>query len=357
MRIIATDVEGPISKNDNAFELSRDFIPYGDVFFPIVSKIDDVWADNIVQPGYKAGDTLRLILPFLKVYGMSTGGMKEYSSNNILLVQGTKATLQYMVKTMPSFMISTSYRPYVSALCQLTGFPEENAYCTEVDIDKYSLSEKEERWLMKLKEEIVKIPMIEIPDGASKLEDFSEIDQRSITRLYEIFWEIIPSMSCGKMLKEVNPVGGWEKVNAAKDILERTGCSFSDLAYFADSITDVPLFQLIRKNNGVTISVNGNKYAVREAEVCVMSPHTLPSSIFVYAFNKGGREAVIELARKWSYKTIEDMAPKFYNDAVKIFPDNLPKVAIITDDNRAELADESNKFRKTVRGESIGKLG
>ena len=40
-RHFTTDCEGPISKNDNAQELSAHFIPRGETFFAIVSKYDD----------------------------------------------------------------------------------------------------------------------------------------------------------------------------------------------------------------------------------------------------------------------------------------------------------------------------
>ena len=40
--IFISDCEGPISKNDNAFELTAHFIPEGDKLFTNISKYDDV---------------------------------------------------------------------------------------------------------------------------------------------------------------------------------------------------------------------------------------------------------------------------------------------------------------------------
>ena len=37
-RIFITDCEGPISKNDNALELTSHIIPDGDYFFTLISK-------------------------------------------------------------------------------------------------------------------------------------------------------------------------------------------------------------------------------------------------------------------------------------------------------------------------------
>jgi len=100
-RIFVTDCEGPISKNDNAFELTTYFVPNGDQFFALISKYDDVLADVVKKPGYKAGDTLRLILPFLKAYGATNEKIREYSSKNVLLVPGARDTLQFVRNLMP----------------------------------------------------------------------------------------------------------------------------------------------------------------------------------------------------------------------------------------------------------------
>ena len=64
--VFVSDCEGPITKNDNAAELAEAFIPKGHIFFSKISLYDDYLAEVVHRPGYKAGDTLRLILPFSK---------------------------------------------------------------------------------------------------------------------------------------------------------------------------------------------------------------------------------------------------------------------------------------------------
>ena len=150
-RIFGTDCEGPISKNDNAFELASHFIPEGEKFFALISKYDDVLAEILKRSGYKAGNTLKLILPFLKAYGVTDQKMREYSAKSILLVPGAVDTLQFVKGVMPAYIVSTSYEPYIRALCEIVGFPYKNAYCTRVNIDKYPLNKEERK---KLEEEV-----------------------------------------------------------------------------------------------------------------------------------------------------------------------------------------------------------
>jgi len=358
-RLFISDCEGPISKNDNAYELAEHFIPDGDSFFALVSKYDDVQADIVKRKGYKAGDTLRLILPFLKAYGATNQKIRSFSAKHILLVPGAEDTLRFVSNLMPSFIVSTSYEQYIHALCSVIDFPPENVYCTKLNIDKYKIDEEEVERLRQLREEITTMSMMEIPEDAVSLNDFSERDQRTIGRLNSIFWKEIAEMESGRMLEDVNPVGGLEKARAAEDIVEKTGSSFHNVIYVGDSITDVEPFRLVREKGGLTVSFNGNRYAVREAEVAVLSSNTIVTSILADAFGRFGKTHVVELVGEWtpSALTRHDITPALEKRIVELYPKAFPRVEMITSDNRERLMKESSAFRKTVRGEAIGRLG
>jgi len=358
-RIFVTDCEGPISKNDNAFELASSFLPDGDRFFALVSKYDDVLADVVKKPDYKAGDTLRLIIPFLKAYGATDKRIKDFSDRKVLLVPGAKDTLTFVRQLMPSFIVSTSYEQYISALCTVTGFPFENTYCTCLNMDKYDIPVEETTRLKALGKEIVTLPMIEIPKNARSVSEFSQRDQETIERLDEIFWKELSNMESGKMLLEVNPVGGTEKARAVKDIVKKLGCSFDRVMYVGDSITDAPALRLVRKKGGLAVSFNGNDYSVRESDVTVISGDTTVTSVLAEAFSRLGKEGALRLVNKWSPSGLEKYCaiPELRERMSVLFSGSFPQVERVTDDNMERLMRGSGVFRKTVRGEAIGKLG
>ncbi len=358
-RIFVTDCEGPISKNDNAFELTSHFVPNGGRFFALISKYDDVLADVVKKPGYKAGDTLRLILPFLKAYGATDEKIREYSSKNILLVSSARDTLRFVKGLMPSFIVSTSYEHYISSLCHLAGFPYDNVYCTKLNIDKYEMSKEEAKRLKEIREEISAMPMIEISENAKAVQDFSWRDQETIQGLDEIFWEEIPRMESGKMLEEVNPIGGYEKAKAVQDIVEKLDCRLGNVMYVGDSITDVPPFLLVRKNGGLTVSFNGNEYAIREAEIAILSGNTIVTSVLAEAFSRLGKDYAIRMVKEWSPSELKKYCatPALRKRMFELYPHAFPQVETITAENKERLKKQSSAFRKTVRGEAIGKLG
>lgn len=354
-----TDCEGPISKNDNAYELTSQYIPEGSKFFKVISRYDDVLADVLKRKGYKAGDTLKLILPFLKAYGVTDTKMIDFSATDILLIAGARDTMRFIQETMPSFIVSTSYEHYISALCRAIGFPEENSYSTRVNLDKYTITPQEREALRHVAKEIANMHLIEIPKDARSLDDFSARDQTAIRRLDEFFWAKIPKMSVGKIFDEVNPIGGREKTTATRKIIAKLGCSLDCVLYVGDSITDVDCFRLVRNGGGLTVSFNGNEYAVREAQIAVMSESTVVTSVLADVFFRLGKDSVLQLAEEWSFCSLKrfETNSALLSQVAQLYSANLPRVTPITKDSREEIAKESVVFRKRVRGEPIARLG
>lgn len=338
-RVFISDCEGPISINDNAFELAGHFIENGENFFTILSKYDDILVEEVKKEGYKAGGTLKLIVPFLKAYGATNNNIVGFSKENVLLLPGAKDTLQFVNSIMPSFIVSTSYEQYIRALCDLTEFPFENTYSTELDIDKHSINSEDKERLMEFRKTILENP------------DFDVLDK--------IFWDDILKMEISKIMEEVNPVGGEGKKEAVLDIAGKFGFENDDIMYVGDSITDVEPLRFAKEHGGLAISFNGNEYAIREAEIAIMADNTIMTSIIADLFNRFGKNEVIKFIN--TYTNDAEMAIDNYpidsklKDAIKQV--NLPKIALINSENFEMLVDESKAFRRLVRGEAIGALG
>ncbi len=350
MRILCIDCEGPITKNDNALEICQHFLPRGGEFFSRVSSYDDYLADVIQREGYRAGTTLKFIVPFLKAYGADNNQVKDYSVSHLLLLPGAKNFLSRVQIEMPTFIISTSYSPYIEALCELIDFPYENTYSTRVDFDKYFLSLKEAKRLKILYQEILNLPEIEL-EGATREEEFSQASKATLKRLDEILNKEIPSMRCGKILDEINPVGGEEKKKAMIDMLHKTKTDISQVMYVGDSITDVEALRLVREGKGTSLSFNGNRYALKAAEFALMSSHTFPIFLLAKRFNEKGKNEVEKLAQNWKENLSPSEKKKLIDFKIETY------FAKITEDNLPFLIGRSEEIRKKVRGEKIGKLG
>lgn len=344
------DCEGPLTINDNAFELCEAFIPQGGAFFALVSKYDDYLADVEKRPGYKAGDTLKLVLPFLKAYGVGNETIKAFSKKTLRVLRGAIELLRFSARQWPTFIISTSYCPYLEALCEIADFPLDNVFCTRLDLDAFTLKPGETKLLQELAREIASLPMIEIPEEAQGLGDLPEESQQVVQRLEEIFWKTIPELESGRFLEEVNPVGGQEKARAVKLSLEKSGLTLEEVLYVGDSITDVQAFTLVKEAGGGSVSFNGNRYALRSAEFYALAPQALAIACLMAIFDEGGREALLEEAQKKAFRACaalpKDLAS--WKEGFEFGP---------IGQDLAKLISRSEEFRRKIRGEAIGALG
>jgi len=293
-----TDCEGPLALNDNAFELCREFIrPDGDRFFQQVNRYDGCQADILKREGYQAGDILKLILPFLKAFGLTEEKLRDFSRRTIKLVPGVEEAYRFLrSRGFPMFEISTSYRQFAEAVGLKLGFAGEHIFCTEADLDRYRLSPAEGEELRRLKDEIVAAPEIVLPPEAASAADLPPPVQEAISTLDRIFWRQVPEMEIGVIYREVNPVGGPEKARALSESLKKTGRSLADAIYVGDNITDVEAFQAVRAGGGLSVSFNGNRYAVKAAEVMVVADTAWPVALLAAVCQEWGKEGVLELA-------------------------------------------------------------
>jgi energy-converting hydrogenase A subunit R len=358
-RLFITDCEGPISKNDNALETLSHFVPQGDRLFTVVSRYDDVLSDVLRRPGYHAGDTLKLVLPFLKAYDVTDEESRQFSARSLVLIALAGDSLRHMRSIAPAYIVSTSYEHYIRALCKALEFPFEKTYCTKLSLDAYTVTSEEKDGLRKFGCEIAQLPMFESPAETKSLKDLPEEAQTTIRRLDEIFWKTIAKMPIGKIYSEVNPVGGREKAEVIKDITGKECVALKDTMYVGDSITDEEAFKLVKENGGLTVSFNGNQYAVRNAEIALLSEDSLTTAVIADVFIKFGKTETLKLVAKWNSRTLENssMNEDLREQFLKLHPRELPKARIVTRENMKDLAKESSEFRKKIRGKAIGRLG
>ena len=345
-RIYVTDCEGPLTKNDNAQEIAERFIPDGAELFARLSKYDDFLADVVRKPGYNAGDTLRLLPPFLKAFEVTDEEVEAFSAEGVLLVPGAREALAEIGALLPTFIISTSYTPYLRALCRLSGFPMANVRCTELSLDAWTMPKDERGWLRGETARVLGRSLIEIPDGASSVDDLSPADAVTVAELDDLFWTRMAGRVSGELVAAVHPVGGGMKLAALEEIVAAEGVKGAGVMYVGDSITDAPPLAAVKAWGGVSLSFNGNGYALAAAELAAASPDAGVAAELAKAFAGGGRSSVEAAVRAWP-KPEEGEEPTGRARA---------RVGLVAEEPEA-LAEASAAARRSVRGERVARLG
>jgi energy-converting hydrogenase A subunit R len=375
-----TDCEGPISLNDNAYELCAEFIPDGDEFFKKVSAFDDYLVEEVHKENYNAGDTLKLIVPFLIAYGLNNEKMIEFSKNNISLVNGAKETMEFAKINLSSYIVSTSYCQYIEALTDYIDFPFLKTSYTLLDIDTHlnndldinnsnsnnsnsnsnnsnsnnsnSNNSNSNNNINDEKESEIKT-LIAFKD---------EILKADFDRLEEIFFKELPKLKIAKIMEKIITVGGVRKKFAVDTILEIDSNTPNRAMYVGDSITDVEPLRFIKENGGLAVSFNGNRHALKEADIAVISDNTIVTSILIDLFNRYNKNYAIEFAKSYTIDPVwpfENLRLNFplINKFREVFKDKEnPIIAIVNDDNFDYVLEKSHDMRNKIRGKAKGGL-
>lgn len=347
MRMLCVDCEGPITLNDNAFEICEHFLPRGAHFFKLISSFDDYLVGVVKKKNYSAGSTLKLIIPFLKAYEVSNEKIKNHTYASLRLIPGAKTMLQELMSMMEVSIISTSYTPYIQALCDTIKFPLQNTFSTALDLNSLHLATYEKKKLLQLYEKINTLSLSS-PSGKT---DVSDAEMATIQKLDTIFFGEIATMSCGKVCSKVRPVGGIEKERAVQKAIKIARIKPEDLAYAGDSITDAQALKFTRKQGGLSIAFNGNRYALNEAEFACIANHSYPLFVVVKKFNETGKKAAIKIASNWPNNLSTSEQKELALLAVGSTFARLEK------DNFSHILKLSTQKRNELRGEQIGSLG
>jgi energy-converting hydrogenase A subunit R len=165
-------------------------------------------------------------------------------------------------------------------------------------------------------------------------------------------------------IKKVEVVGGLCKKLAIDRIIERDEIDVNEILYIGDSITDVEPLEFARKNNGISISFNGNEYPLKVAEIAIVSPSAVATAVIANIYAENDKDKVLKFIEDYNvtddlkklftdYEIDSEITDKFFS----VFGDEYPIIEIVNDENYESILKTSKQMRNNIRGQDIGGLG
>ncbi|MDD2666712.1 MAG: hypothetical protein PHD13_06080 [Methanocellales archaeon] len=350
-RIICFDLEGPLSPQDNAYEVLS-LAENGEKIFEVISKYDDIIALE-GRDGYEPGDTLALIVPFLLLNGVSEKDIEDISKR-AKIVDGAKelvSTLQH--EGWKTYIISTSYEQHARQIGAKLNVPRDDITCTKLSLEE-------------LKANVGDLDVIEHAEREIiRLYPHMEDHKRVVKILDRFFFEELPKTGYGNVLERVRVVGGERKVQALYKIAKENKAKLRDMVVVGDSITDYKMLKEAREHGGLAVVFNGNEYAIPYASIGLASLDMRFLHPVLRAFDK--RERLIGIVKSWETerdrfeKDPESILDELITPEIKDFlmesGQILPYFHYLEDKgNLDEVVKIHKRFRNLVRGEAA-KLG
>lgn len=289
MKFICFDLEGPLSPQDNAYELMKLF-PNGDKVFEVISRYDDLLTLE-EREDYEPGDTLALIVPFLVLHNISENNIADLASKASLTGGAGKLISWLESKGWRVFCITTTYEQYAIHITHKLGIYTHNVAYTPFPGDRLRLTLG--------KEEVALLQQTEA--DILTMRPFDD-DARIKQSLDRFFWEKLPTTELGEVIKEVKPMGGRRKVAALNRFAEKYDQPLSNWVVVGDSITDFRMLRAVDEAGGLAIAFNANQYALPYSTMSLASTLLSDLTEVLEAWQKGQRSRV-EKAVKAKEKT------------------------------------------------------
>jgi energy-converting hydrogenase A subunit R len=359
----AFDLEGPLSPQDNAYEVMH-LIKDGPSLFEVISRYDDYLALRN-RPEYEPGDTLKLIVPFMLVNGVTEQDIQKVSKR-AKLVDGAEELIKWLKDdAWDVHVISTSYEQHAYNIASQLNVDREKVHCTRFPLDSFSqmLEEPDIKLVKEIQDEILSFCSTANVEN-SKFE-------RLATRLDEFFFEKVPNTRIRMIFDKVTVVGGERKVRALISAIG-SHAQMKDTAAIGDSITDYKMLQRIQSGGGLSVAFNGNMYALPHANIGMACVDIRPLHIILTEFREGGITSAFDLATLWENECHEFMRdpslipkhalrPELARFFANASDDTVfPRLNVLNDRTEEELqqiAAIHSKFRNLVRGQDTARLG
>jgi len=284
MSVICFDLEGPLATQDNAYELMKLF-PEGGRIFEVISRYDDLLS-IAARFDYEPGDTLALIAPFLVCHGIKEHDISALARKATLTAGAVGLISRLSAQGWKIFCISTSYEQYAKRVAHRLGIFSQNIACTSFPLDKFSrdLSKEDFRFLETVEKDIL---------------NRHTIDDNWIKKRLDLFyWKELPKTNLGRLVQQVQPVGGQRKVEALRHFADAQKQPFPNWVVVGDSITDFKMLQAVGQAGGLAIAFNANEYALPYATIGLASTHLDDLRPVLEMWKKGKRPAVEKLVRE-----------------------------------------------------------
>jgi energy-converting hydrogenase A subunit R len=290
--IVCFDMEGPLTPVDFAQELFLKQVDSGNRLYNILSRYDDILALELWRPGYEAGDTLALIVPFLVATGLDTPAIVDYAEEVCKSTSGASETLTACLDRFETVaVITTAYAPFAHTVLRRLEHRDVTLFATDIpDSLSTVVPASAHLWILSESQALVE------EFGEADLLD-EETSGRLVKRLDRFFLDDLVDRGVSYPLDVLKPRGGSRKVDALKSLCQTTHASGRDVAYVGDSITDVAIFEFVSAAGGLSVAFNGNAYAVGVADVAIASDTLTAIVPLLDGWREGGRQgasAVLE---------------------------------------------------------------
>jgi energy-converting hydrogenase A subunit R len=283
--LIFFDLEGPLSPQDNAYEVMG-LVPDGHRLFEVISRYDDLLTLE-GREDYEPGDTLRLIVPFLVRHGITAEEVTRVSQQAGLVPGAADLVRRLRVEGWEIHVVSTSYEQHATNIGGKLGLPMGVIHCTRVAFDRLRA-----RLTQDDLKQVAAMEQIILRDLYSDDLSSGTRDEPIRMKLDAFYWGTGLAEALALPGEAVTVVGGRRKAWTMEEVARVKGGSLRSAAFVGDSITDVQGARMLESLGGLAIAFNGNAFILPHVTVAAAATRLDAIYPILEAWTQGGRGQV-----------------------------------------------------------------
>ena len=341
-------VQGFLCSVNSMKRMCERFIRNGGKLYDTMMSYDNIMSFGLGREDRKSGEALRTLAPMLKAAGATDSSMYGYFVSDMSLMPNSDV-MHYFGGVMTSQMVSEAYEHHSVALCERLGLPADTVKSTEISFDELNMSKQDGKRFRDFVSDISKmdVPKVSTNGGVQ----FIDHKDQMILETIDGIMEKIEATDVFYQLENMKVMGGNEKAFALMDMRRATNVDLDSAAYIGSNGTDYPAMDIVRDNDGLSISFNGDGYAVKGSNIAVMSPNPVVAAVLVAEFYLEGMEGVLALIDSWDRDKLSKRGCSdrhLMNTLLRTFPSKLPDVVAVNEENEDDVIRESERFRRKL---------
>ncbi|MBO4357180.1 MAG: hypothetical protein J5813_03295 [Candidatus Methanomethylophilaceae archaeon] len=352
-RYIVCTCRGFLTKNNDLRDLCGKFIENGEHVFDVIERYDRLTSYVLNREDSTSGSYYKWCVPFLKAYGATDHLIYKYSKEDLEMLGNAKRTMNYISNLLPTYLNTSTYEHGMLEVLDRIDSPLIQMSCTNLCIDQCMMGRAESRKLRDIAKEIGEL---KVPDKFYELNVPTELmdeDIQIIKKMDDIISNRIPDAGAMSLMESTDALTSHRKAYRMLDIRRLTAIDLDCTMYIGSSSTDFQPMDLIHEAGGLSVSYNGEDFAVRGATIAVLSEDTTVGAIFASMFTDKGPQAAIELAENWDRKYLKNTNfpdSNLMDTFLREHPGQLPEVYVLNNNNVDEIAKRSDEYRKALLG-------
>lgn len=359
-KVLFIDGEGPLVNIDLAREMAarihRIYEPHVNryLLFDTLSLYNACLAEEGRSPN-QPGDTLALLVPHLLAHGVSNEDLVEEAKKTVIIPGVQELLGALRLEGWEIRVISGAYNHLWETVGPRLGFSSQEIASSHLNLAKLrensgwredlsNFVKLQERLTLQDKDDI-EFAQLRFKKGEGIFSIWREYLSETWPLVHNFYGYLLPDQGFDP-LKEISIVGGSRKVDAVQKFQKELAVGVNQIVFVGDSITDDQAHKFVRESGGLAITLNGDRFALRNANLAVALEDRLDLKPLLDAWQKGGLVEVRNFVEAQSTQsTDKERLAKFSADGTHF--------SLVTSENVTELAEIHRDFRERSRDGAV----